>query len=108
MHRSVAFTHRCWLILAPMVVGACGRGLIVRNIGQHDKILRTYDERGADGATIVISQWGAIVRKWRVTEDSAGLLYQVDTTARICRSGREIVACENIKRDSDMQEYIDW
>ena len=86
----------------------CGRGLIVRNIGQHDQIVRTYELHDGEDATIVISKWGTMVRKWRVTDDTAGVLYQVDTTARICRSGRDVVPCENVKRDTDMAGYIDW
>jgi len=97
-----------WTVTVGLCAIGCGRGLIVRNIGQHDQIVRTYESHSGDDSTIVISKWGTIVRKWRVTDDTSGVLYQVDTTARICRSGRDVVPCENVKRDSDMREYIDW
>jgi len=98
----------CWIAAVGISAVGCGRGLIVRNIGQHEQIVRTYESHSGDDSTIVISKWGTIVRKWRVTDDTSGVLYQVDTTARICRSGRDVVPCENVKRDSDMREYIDW
>jgi hypothetical protein len=97
-----------WLAVGAMLANGCGRGLLIRNIGQQEAILARYEERGSHDVTIVISRWGMIVRKWRVTNAAAGVLYQVDTTARICRSGREVVPCENVKRDPDMQRYIDW
>ncbi len=80
----------------------------MREIERTDRILKSYDSKGGDDATIVISQYGTIIRKWRVTSDNAGCIYQVDTTARICKAGREVVPCENVKRDVDMQQYIDW
>ncbi len=53
-----------------MCTTGCGRGLIVRNIGEHDQIVRTYELHDGEGATIVISKWGTIARKWRVTDDT--------------------------------------
>ena len=96
------------VVAGVMCTTGCGRGLIVRYIGQHDQIVRTYELRDGEGATIVISKWGTTVRKWRVTDDTAGVPYQVDPIARICRSGVDVVPCENVKRDADMGEYIDW
>jgi hypothetical protein len=101
-------TLRClaFCLLITLVVG-CGRGLIINSIGQREKIVQRYEEPSGD-ATILISRWGTIVRKWRVTDDTSGLLYQVDVIARICRSGGQVVPCENVKRDPDMRKFIDW
>ncbi len=101
-----------WRVPSILTVGllalGCGRGLILRQIEQNEKIVRTYSEPDDPDATIVISRWDTIVRKWRVTSNTAAVLYQVDTRTQICRSGSQIVPCENIKRDPDMALYIAW
>ena len=97
-----------WIVTVGLCAVGRGRGLLVRNIGQHEQIVRTYESHSGHDSTIVNSKWGTIVRKWRVTDDTSGVLYQVDTTARVCRSGSDVVPCENVKRDSDMRENIDW
>ena len=91
-----------------LITTGCGRELIVRDIEQHETVINKYREpRGNDG-TILISRWGSLIRKWRVTDDASALLYQVDTTTQICRAGVQIVPCSNIKLDADMAPYIDW
>lgn len=77
-------------------------------IGEYETITRTYEERDGKEATIVISKSGTIIRKRRVTDNDIELLYQVDVKTHICRAGREMAPCENIKRDPDMERCINW
>ena len=87
---------------------ACGRGMYIHHIGQYEKVVRTYTEADEPGVTFLISKWDTVFRKWRITDDTAVILYQVDTRTQICRWGAQIVPCQNVKRDPDMRLYIDW
>jgi hypothetical protein len=98
---------RSILLIVLALSAGCSRSLYIQNIRQTDEIVRTYEERG-DEATIVISRWGNIYRKWRVTSSAMAVLYQVDVTTQICRAGVDVVPCENVKKDGDMRRYIVW
>jgi hypothetical protein len=95
-------------VVVAFLSAGCGRALLVRDIGEYETIIRTYEERDGKEATIVISKSGSIIRKRRVTDNEIELLYQVDVKTHICRAGREVAPCENIKRDPDMESRINW
>lgn len=96
------------LLLVGILTAACGRGLYIHHIGQYEKVIRTYTEHDEPDVTFLISKWDTVFRKWRITSDTAVILYQVDTRTQICRWGEQIVPCEGLKRDPDMRLYIDW
>jgi hypothetical protein len=96
-----------WLVGVLLLAG-CGRGLNIHTITYHDTIIRQYDPPDDPDATIVISKSGTFYRKWRVTSEGAWTLYQVDVNARICLAVRLVVPRENVKRDADLRQFIDW
>lgn len=52
---------------------------------------------------------GNFVRKWEQRESgAAGVIYEVDTVKRICRSNQQVIDCEKLRGDADMAPFITW
>jgi hypothetical protein len=111
-----------------LIATGCGRDDLISDIEVREKMLYRYDV--SSDATIVVTRWGAFVRKWRVTDDTSTMLYQVDTNTQICqqtsavesptpnglwkgdvdygRAAVSVVDCDALRRDRDMRRYITW
>ena len=89
-----------------LIVTCCGREALIENITLEEKMLYRYDE--SSDATILVTKWGVLVRKWRITEEAHAVLYQVDTNTRVCLETGAVVDCDALRRDRDMRRYITW
>jgi len=102
----VAHARSAALLAVLLIIAGCGRETLIEDIEYHERILNRYDE--PSGATILITRWGTLIRKWRITDELYALLYQVDSNTQVCETGGGIVDCDALRRDRDMRRFINW
>ena len=93
-----------FVVCAALAVG-CASAVPAQPARSSNQILKK--EEPAVESYVVRS--GNFVRKWEQSESgAAGVLYEVDTVKRVCRSKQQVIDCEKLRGDADMAQFITW
>jgi hypothetical protein len=99
---------RHWVGALAALVFACvhydARKLMADYIRGKGQVLTEYDK---DGSTIYVIRSGPKIRKWvQASDDSAKMLYEIDTESHVCRIGDAEIECDALKDDPDLASYL--